>query len=123
MVEVGSVTHVLVGVDLGEGADVSEIWPADSVLTAAELAAWFSAEKERLSALEDSAARLRAVLSPPQTSPPTGDSRVGPMPGPGPVAVPPSTPDTLWSGRGEETISLADGLPVESDARGGPPSP
>jgi rod shape-determining protein MreC len=57
MVEVGSVTHVLVGVE--PARDLYGVWPVDAMLSDAELA-------EQILAREDSVEMLRAVLAAPR---------------------------------------------------------
>jgi rod shape-determining protein MreC len=58
MVEVGGVTHVLVGVEQGGQGDLSAVWPADSVLTGAE---WAMLDEAR----QDSLETLRTILTAP----------------------------------------------------------
>src|SRR5690606_6431188 len=65
MVEVGSVTHVLVGVGSEARGDLSGIWPTDQVLTDAELALAERRREDSLRALADSVAILRALLAAP----------------------------------------------------------
>lgn len=62
MVEVGSVTHVLVGVGPEARGDLSGVWPADA-FTEAELGIRLHQQQDSLSALRDSIALLRVLLS------------------------------------------------------------
>jgi cell shape-determining protein MreC len=58
MVELGGVTHVLVGIEPDSTANLTSVWPTDSVLTGPE-------EALRYQAREDSLAALRTILSAP----------------------------------------------------------
>ena len=109
MVEPGSVTHVLVGTGVGTMGDLSAVWPADSVMTEAELVLLEQRGQDSLNALGDSVELLRTILLAPRpvrdsllatlllgTAPPAADSAEG-APGAdpartAPVASPPAGP-------------------------------
>jgi len=63
MVEVGSPTHVLVGVGPDAADALSGAWPVDAVLSEAELAMWAQAREDSLRALGDSVMLLRTILA------------------------------------------------------------
>lgn len=79
MVDPGSVTHVLVATDLRHlPRDVSEAWPADSVLTQGELQALEESRLDSLGTLRDSVAVLLRRLQ--ELAPPTDSSQGGAPP-------------------------------------------
>ncbi|HZD05952.1 MAG TPA: rod shape-determining protein MreC, partial [Longimicrobiales bacterium] len=77
MVEPGSVTHVLVATDLRHlPRDVSETWPADSILSGPELHALEESRRDSLALMMDSVAKLRARLR--ELAPPSDTSGASP---------------------------------------------
>jgi len=63
MVEVGSPTHVLVGVGPDAVNALSGAWPIEDALSEAELAMWAQAREDSLRAMGDSVMLLRTILT------------------------------------------------------------
>jgi rod shape-determining protein MreC len=118
MVEVGSVTHVLVGVSPAK--DLYGVWPVNAMLTDAELA-------QQILAREDSVEMLRAVLAAPR---PQRDSLVaalllgGDSPFPTTAQLPGEQADSAARGQGQaRPPGPGQASPADAQAQSRPATP